>query len=72
MKYIIRSLQGQHALFCYNGSGRKQVSSYLYKDGKIALFEFEHHAIKLGDELALENPDIGEYNFEPAFMKTLK
>lgn len=71
MNYVLRGMNNKHALFFYNGVGMKQTTSFVYRDGKIALFDEEYKAIQIGDKLKLGNPDVEEYKFEPSFMKAL-
>jgi len=71
MNYHLRLHNNKHALFFYHGRGMKQQTSFVYKDGEIALFEEEYKAIQIGDKLKLGNPNVEEYKFEPSFLKAI-
>ena len=71
MQYTIREINGRYALFFTTGLGMNMVSSFLYDEGKIKLFEFEHHAIKKGDDIKLRQK-FGTCICEPKFMRAIE
>lgn len=71
MQYTTREMNGQYALFFTTGLGINMVSSFLYEEGKIKLFEFEHHAITKGDAIKLRQ-EFGLCVCDPKFMKAIQ
>lgn len=71
MQYTTREMNGRYALFFTTGLGMNMVSSFLYEEGKIKLFEFEHHAITKGDAIKLRQ-EFGLCVCDPKFMKAIQ
>lgn len=73
MNYHLRGMNGKSAIFFYNGVGAKQKTSFVYKDGNIALFDEEYKAIQIADKIKMGHSDdiLEEYKFEPDFLKAV-
>ena len=71
MQYTTREMNGRYALFFTTGLGKNMVSSFLYDEGKIKLFEHQGQAVQIGDAIKLRRT-FGTCICEPKFMLAIE